>query len=192
VPIHLCRPKYSGDWEEESTRFIDENRWAIVGDLLAILAGLKAELPTYTRWGSWERSVLACVEKPDVCQALIAERQAAIDGDQEDADLVREAFVTALKSRGHDPDKAVVFFKSAEAAKVVNDVGEDKGSPQRVTVYLKTLNIKELRKANDGEGWRGWRWIGKDTEPGQPAVPLVNPAWMGAIQEAINKETRSG
>src|SRR5205823_14432796 len=27
VPIKLARPKYSGQWEEETIRFIDENRW---------------------------------------------------------------------------------------------------------------------------------------------------------------------
>jgi hypothetical protein len=161
VPIKLARPKYSGDWEEQTIRFIEENRWAIIGDLLAVLAGPKTALSACTRWGTWEQSVLACVDEPEACQALIAERQAAIDGDQEDADLVREAFVAALKKTGHDPDNEVVFIRSKETAKIVNEAEETHRSPQRVTTYLLSLGIKELSKSDRSDfGGRGWKWTG--------------------------------
>jgi hypothetical protein len=194
VPIKLARPEYSGTWEEETNRWIDENRWAVVGDLLAALAGPKAGLPAYTRWGSWERGVLACVDEPEACQALIAERQAAIDGDQEDADLVREAFVAALKSRGHNPDTEAVFIPSKEVATIVNGAeGEKNRSPQRVTTYLLALGIKELRKTDRSDmGGRGWKWSGP-ASAGKAKVVLFGAARqerLRAVQERLQREVQ--
>jgi hypothetical protein len=172
VTITVARPEYTATWEEETNRFIEENRHAIIGDALALLSGPKARLKTFTRWGPWEAGVLACVNDPAACQKLIAERQAACDGDQEESDLVREAFVALLEGGKHDPLKDVVFVPNPEVLKTVNEATGENRSKKKLPAYLKTLAIPELRKGNDSKGHRGWRWVGAQSEPGQTTVML--------------------
>lgn len=172
VIIRVQRPVYNPRWAEDVRGFIDENRWAIVGDVLSLLSGGKTVLTGHSRWGSWETEVLACVKDPAACQKLILERQAAVDADQEDSDLVREAFVTALRSRGHDPETDVVFIPSAKVAEIVNAATGEKRPTQRTTVFLLNLAIPELRKSNGTDGARGVRWTGKQAEPGETAMKL--------------------
>jgi hypothetical protein len=179
VPVMLRRPDYSGSWEEDTLAFITRNRWAIVGDILHFLEVKKKELTRFTRWGPWERDVLACVGDPEGCQKLIAERQASIDGDQEESDLVREAFVLALRAAGHDPDTATVFIPSARAAEIVNEATGEQRPTQRASAYLLTLTIPELWKSNATDGGRGWRWTGKDAPPGQTAEPFFKGRQAG-------------
>jgi hypothetical protein len=172
VPIWVRRPEHGGDWEQDTRRFIAEHRREIIGDILALLEGPKAELARYSRWSSWEAQVLACVEDPGACQRLTAGRQAGIDGDQEDADLVRDALVAELRARGHDPDTDVIFLPSAEAARIVNDATGEKRATNKASAYLGTLAIGELRKGSWSDGSRGWRWLGRGSSPGQAAVML--------------------
>jgi hypothetical protein len=158
VTIRLRRPAYSATWESELRTFIDENRWAIIGDIIAQLKDDKPKLSRHTRWGPWEQQVLACVTDPQTCQELIAQRRAAIDGDQEESDCIRDAFRRLLKERGHDPDKDAVFIASSIAAEIVNDETGQDLAPQRVTLYLQDLTIPELKKTYRGDMGRGWTW----------------------------------
>jgi len=175
VIVRVRRPRYDGDWQGEVERYIDDNRWAVVGDLLAQLAGPKAALARPSRWATWEQEVLACVADPDGCQRVIADRQGAVDGDQEDADQVREAFAAALRLRGHDPETAVVFIPSRDAAEIVNQATGESRPVQRASAYLQTLAVPQLRKSNWDGGARGWRWTGRQAA-GRKAVPLASPA----------------
>jgi hypothetical protein len=173
VIVRVKRPTFDATWEAQTRRFIDEHRWALIADVLALLQGPKASPGEFSRWAAWEAEVLAACPDPAACRRVIAERQAAVDGDQEDSDLVRDAFAALLRGRGHDPDKAVVFIPSAEAARAVNDAtGEDRPT-QRATGYLGTLAILELRKTKRSDrGGRGWTWTGRGATPGAAAVPL--------------------
>ncbi len=185
VIIRVRRPAYDASWREVTRRFVERHRWAIIGDALALLSGGKGALAEHSRWAAWEDEVLACVGDPAACQALIVERQAAVDGEQEESDMVREAFVEALDAHGHDPDGAVVFIPAAEAAKIVNEATNEPHRPtQRATAHLQTLAIKELRKTNR-TGARGWRWTGKDSPPGATAVSFGD-GWA-EVERVLNK-----
>jgi len=174
VIIQVKRPTFDGTWRDTTRQFIEDNKWEIIGDVIAALFPEEkggGRLTRYTRWADWESEVLACVDDPSKCQEMIAERQAAVDGDQEDSDLVREAFVTFLKADGKNPDKDVVFFPTQMAANIVNQVTNEPHRPtQRTTTYLGTLSITELRKSNWTGGGRGWRWTGKESAPDAKAV----------------------
>ena len=79
VVIKLVRPVYRADWERDVRDYIEANRWAIIGDIIALLRG---DMPVpvssrCTRWGAWEQDVLACVPHPEACQDLIEQRSAA-------------------------------------------------------------------------------------------------------------------
>jgi hypothetical protein len=172
IIVKLARPEYSATWEEETIAFIEEHRWEIIGDALALLQTLSPPLPRYSRWGAWERAVLTRVPDPSECQKVIAERQGEVDDDRAEADIVREHFADQLRDRGHNPWTEVVWIPSAEAAAWLNTALNETIPPNRACVKLGTLGITTLRKSNREE--RGWTWTGKQAPPGTPACKL-NP-----------------
>jgi hypothetical protein len=181
VIIRLARPTYDAAWRKETKQYIDTNRWAIIGDCLAALGGPKAELESFTRWASWEQEVLAACPDPAACQRLVAARQAAVDCDQEDADLIHDAIAAMLRDRGHDPDRDVIFLTSKELTPVINEALEERRTVSQTSKYLGTLAVAELRRsAKHGRKARGWRWAGTKADAGQAAVPLNS--FLGPIE----------
>lgn len=181
IPIRLKTPSYAGEWEEQTNRFIDEHRLDIIGDIIAELARDKPSLERSTRWGAWEAAVLACMDDPTACQDLIAERQTAIDSDNEESDMVRDGIAEALRKRGHsNPDTAVVFVPSSEMAKIVNEATGQNLPTNKVSGHLKTLTIVELSNTHRTDlGGRGWVWRGKD------APSDTKPLALDAVVETM-------
>jgi hypothetical protein len=168
VPIRLNRPDYVPDWEGRVTAFIKGHRWEIIGDILALLKAESAGLANYTRWAAWEHAVLSHVPLAEQCQKVIAERQEEIDSDQEDADFIRAAFLRTLRTfgKGIDPDKAVWFIKSEDAAQIYNSASDKDIGRQTAVNYVNALGIRELRKVRGGVDklW-GFRWTGSQADP---------------------------
>jgi hypothetical protein len=186
VIVHVRKPRYSATWTKQVRNYIDANRWAVVGDLLALLRGDKPKLARYSRWGAWEQEVLACVPNPEECQAEIGRRQKEVDGDQEESDLIRDAFVRELQSRRHDPATEVVFIANDDAAAIVNAAlgDRDQRGTQSASRYLGTLAVRELRKVKRSDlGGRGWLWRGQQAgSNGQPVA--LNPP--GLQQDGVD------
>ena len=103
VPITLARPTYTPSWESDVQALVERDRWAIIGDLVAILRRPAAPLAACGRWGTWEREVLGRLADPPGLQRLIAGRQAAIDADEDESGVVRDAIAGALERHGYDP-----------------------------------------------------------------------------------------
>ncbi|HVS37407.1 MAG TPA: hypothetical protein VMS17_17730 [Gemmataceae bacterium] len=164
VPIRLRRPDPKPSWETETWELIDRLRWSIVGDVLAELKKPAAPLKRFSRWAAWEQAVLSRVGDPAACQEAIEDRQAAIDDDSAEADLVRTAFLEDLRRRGHTPNRDAVWIPAPAAAEIVNRATGEKHPVNRAGMYLKTLTIPELRKS-DRIGVRGWAWRGLDSDP---------------------------
>lgn len=163
VIVHLDRPDYSGDWEGETVALVERHRWAIIGDLLALLQGPAADLKPSGRWAAWECQVLARVGQPLVCQEIIRARQEDTNDEQTEADMVKLAFQQALAVAGYDPDTAVVWFAAQHAADIVNEaMGERKAAPRAIT-HLYTLCIPEISrmrgKSNNRVLWKGTKSI---------------------------------
>jgi hypothetical protein len=175
VIVQLARPKYSGTWAEETRAYIDAHRWAIIGDCLAALRAPVARLAKHSRWGAWEDAVLARVAEPKECQKLIAERQDAVDEDQNDYHLVREGIVTALRENGHDPDRQRVLIPSRDLARMVEEATAEKRPVAKASAYVKTLEIAELSKS-DRADCNGWVWTPAGASATAPAVLFRRPA----------------
>jgi len=159
IVVELTRPTYSGTWAEDTRDFIESNRWAILGDLVAKLRTPAPKLSQHSRWGVWEDLVLARLPRPADTQRIIEERQAEVDDDREEASFVREAIAAALQRRGHYPETQNIFIPSADIRTIVNDATGEKRPVNKSSAYLKTLGIQELRKSDRGHG-RGWIWYG--------------------------------
>lgn len=176
VPVHLKRPEYSGEWEEETYALVSDHRWEIIGDMLEILREPADKLGKFSRWGSWEADVLAHVADPQECQRVIAERQETYDEDQAEADVVAHAFREQLQQRGLDPETCSVLIPSAVAAAWVNDATNEKGRPtNKTSAYLASLAIPELRRSNRSE-FRGWKWTGINVSQG--VTPKILPKFV--------------
>src|SRR5262249_25806887 len=167
VIMKLKRPKYDPAWETETWKLSDENRWQIVGDMLAALRTRPATPlgGKYARWSEWEEQVLSRVAEPSDCQKVILERQGDIDGDKEDAELVREAFIVELTRRHHRPDEDAIFIPSVVSAQIVNKATEKRLAIPQATGFLNTLAIPELKKSKrDGGKARGHAWRGQNSD----------------------------
>jgi hypothetical protein len=165
VIVRLSQCPFDDSWNDRVKRFINDNRWSIIGDILAILRKEPAKLAKHSRWGEWEKGVLAHVDNPEACQAEIARRRGEVDGDQEESDLVREHFVEELRSRKHDPDTEVLFIPSKIAATICNEATEKNEAVHRASGFLATLTIPELRRARRTGVRRGFIWTGCKAGP---------------------------
>jgi hypothetical protein len=167
------RPPHDPAWENATWGYIARHRWAVIADVLAELRRPVQPLARYSRWSAWEQAVLARVADPAAAQKAIEERQAALDDDQAEADVVRLAFVQELRRRRHVPEREAVWIPTAVAAAIVNQATGEKYPVNRAAVYLRTLSIQELRKC-DYKGLRGWAWRGQSSDP-DAALDDINP-----------------
>src|SRR5262249_46252049 len=132
--------------------------------------------PRYSRWAVWERSVLAHVGEASECLKLIQDRRAEGGGGQEGKEMGRPEIAEGLKRRGGNPDREGDFIPNADVTEIVSQATGEKRARNKVSAYLGTLNIRELKKSKQGKGaGRGWCWRGRNAEDSTCAVE-VNPA----------------
>lgn len=172
IIIELARPEYSGTWEEEVRTYIQEHREQILADMMAELQRPTPPLTKFTRWGQWERDVLARVPFPEECQSVIERRQSSVDGDDAEASLVRTAIAYELDLRGMKPESANVFLPTRWLQEIVIKATGEPLSVVKTTPYLKTLAIRELRETRTSRQ-NGWTWTGRDAPLG--AIPGTLP-----------------
>jgi hypothetical protein len=160
VIIRLARPVYQADWAVTVGDFVAEFRQQILGDLRGVLEADIAGTPEVAlQWADWEAQVLARVKEAQECRAVILERQAAVDDDASDAQLVAEQFRAMLKRSKHEPDRCYVLIPRKLAGKWLEAALGDSFTTSKARAILNNLGIPELREsASDGK--RGWCWTG--------------------------------
>jgi hypothetical protein len=128
----------------------------------------------YTRWSIFERDVLGKVKDPDEVLATIIQRQAEVDDEASETDLVADHFRTELRQAGKDPEKCCVFWPTAQVAVWVTNAIGQKIAINKVTPYLKALQIAELSylRLNGGPGWV---WRGVKADRNEPATYFKSP-----------------
>jgi hypothetical protein len=169
--IGLAAPRYDPTWEATTVNYINERRWEILGDLLAELRRPVPPLARFSRWGAWEQEVLAHVTDPAACQKVLEQRQAALDADQEEADLVREGFMRAIRQTGQDPARSLVWITTQQAVRVIAQATEVQWPITHVSAHLASLGIPELRKSDRAKA-KGWTWRGTAAPPDAKASTL--------------------
>lgn len=103
IEIKLAAPQYAPDWEDETRRFVSENQARIIADVAAFFAKSPVSLDRCSRWGSWDRAVLARLPEPEELQAVIAERREQVDADDEEYEIVVDFFSQQLNELDYDP-----------------------------------------------------------------------------------------
>lgn len=152
VVIHLDMSPKSGTWETETQAFIDENRQALIADIVGILQRPADPLAQHTRWAAWEDAILARTTNPAASQLVIRERQQVADVEREEVDIVADYFADRLAEYCYGAGD-VVFIPSTIAANWFNAATNDRLTTTKVTRTMK-------------------QWIGEErmpqlTEPGR-------------------------
>jgi hypothetical protein len=176
VIVKLGRPQHTGDWESTVTEFIAENRAAIIADVLALLRGPKQTMTTFTRWGHWEREVLARLAEPNRLLQLIQERRRAVDDDEDEAEMIRDAIVHAIKSDGCNPETDTIWIASDFLQSLVARALGEPLSAKKAASKIKDFqgHLTEL-SISRRETARGWLWKGKSASAGKYPQVLNKP-----------------
>ena len=167
VIIKIRKPAHSGTWEEETRAYIDARRAAIVSDLIGFLRRPPAQLQKFTRWGMWERSVLARLPEPEEAQALILERQGTADVEAEESEIIEDFFAGQLAALGyHDVDR--VHVPSATATRWFNWASNQNATVTAVSRMLTQMATEgKLRRLSVNKcrtHGRGFVWATADVD----------------------------
>jgi hypothetical protein len=169
VIINLAPPERSAAWEEETVTFIRENRAEIVNDLAAFYRLPADQLDHFSRWSSWERDVLARLAEPAEAQAVIRERQAEADAEQEGCTLIEEFFEAKLVDLGYAIDIDRVHIPVAIAAKWTNLALNDNQGTASVSRMLNNLctedKLSRISRDRSRTHGRGFLWCGIHSDP---------------------------
>jgi hypothetical protein len=162
IPVHLARPVFVPAWEEETRDFLQQHRWEIIAEIGHILSAERPTITAATRWSAWERDVLFRTKAPVSTQALIVERQNAMDDDEDDKARMVAKFVEKLRAAGLDHETCHVFIPSAVVDAWVSEAEGELMKARSVNPLLRQLQIPQLVKPKDNNK-RGWYWIGPKT-----------------------------
>ncbi|MDX1945219.1 MAG: hypothetical protein SFU86_07420 [Pirellulaceae bacterium] len=187
VIIKVKRPTRAGNWEEETLRFILDHRQAIIADLVGCLRTDAATLAQFSRWATWEKSVLARLPEPADAQAIIAERQGAVDVEADEAELIQDYFRQQLEALNYATDREEVLIPSATVARWLNWATNDNHkviAAGRIIGQLCTEGRLPRLRQNRTNAWgKGLIWSGEHTD--------VEATVCLDLQERIAKQIES-
>ena len=176
VIIKLGRPNYQAAWQRSVEEFVRSYRWELINDMGCLLGSNEEwamDNSKHGRWAQWEASVLSRVANPQKCQQLIRRRQRAVDDEQDETQLVTELLRRMIRKCRHDPDTCAVFIPTAMLAEWISNFTGERMAVTKVTPYLKTLGIFELRRRTRRSWGAGWIWQGANAPPSRKCVQLV-------------------
>lgn len=162
VVIQIKKPTYSGDWKENIQRFIEENRTAIIGDLITFLRSDPKPLVKSTRWGGWEKAVLSRVDNPTEAQQLILDRQHSSDVEREESGMFTDFIERKINGWLRFGDMARVFIPSSLMADWYSEaIHEKKPVPtvsRIITQQIQAGQVPQLIVNKDMRRGRGFVW----------------------------------
>lgn len=165
VVVKVRKPVYRGDWFETVWEFIDKNRLQIIADIRSHLAGERNPMKRVSRWGLWERSVLALCHDPDSLLDEIRERQAVADVEAEESDDVEAFFRSKLEALRYDTDRECVFIPSPVAAGWFKEVTGDRTASvttasRRLRQKCEEQAVSRISKCTRHDFGKGFLWTG--------------------------------
>ena len=165
VTIKIARPNYSGNWYDDICKFLDQNRHQVIADLLAHLSGERNEMAGHSRWGTWERSILALCHDPDKLHELIRSRQQESDVEAEESSEIEDYFRRRLEELRYDTDRSKIFIPSSVCWEWIREVTGDKHMSKTMSSrWLKQRcnegTVSHLEYSTRNDFGRGFFWCG--------------------------------
>ena len=159
VSVRLKRPSYNPNWLAKVNKFIDENRWAMIGEIIGILAGDQTNVTATSRWALWEQQVLGRCDKFEECQTTIKKRSEEIDGDDDEAVVIEAFFKAKILDHKHNPEIENILIPTS----VIGDwYSEYEKRPTKACSATNALKVKALKhlQYKRTTNARRWMWIG--------------------------------
>jgi hypothetical protein len=172
VQIKIGRPTYQGDFRAWAFEFIDQHRWTIIAELLAILQGPPVEAiegENRSRWGGWMDGVLSRVHNANALAVLINQRRGEFDADADEAAEIAGAIRQLLERHRHEPARVRAFIPGKTMASLIRlaNLIEASATQRRATSIVRQQagsgDLAPLRAHIFGPNrMRGWLWSGPD------------------------------
>lgn len=186
IPIKIDPPERVGSWEEETIRFIDDNRQALIDDVAAFFSQPAYPPRQFTRWATWEQHVLARLPEPNEAQAVIRERQGVADVEREEADIIEDHFRGRLAELCYAAETDRVHIPSLTACQWFNEATGEKKGTTAATRAIKQLCDEDkmtcLQIDPSRTHGRGFLWFGESAE--------VNAVTRTDLASRIEKQKR--
>jgi hypothetical protein len=167
INIKVAKPVYDPLWWEKTAEFIDQNRATLLGDIAAFFDLPAVKLDKCSRWGAWEKDVLARLPEPSDAQRVIAERQEAIDGDTEECNVIEDYFGQQLAKYGYGEEDSVHIPSKVAAtwmSEAMNERVSTTAMSRTIGQYAKEGDLKYLSINPSRAHGRGLLWYaGGDT-----------------------------
>jgi hypothetical protein len=171
--IKLAKPIYSGSWEDDTMALIDDLREDIIADALGFLQSPAQTLERCSRWGAWEREIIARTPEPTEAQAVIRERQQVADVDKEESQIIEDHFRTQLIDYQYDVETEKIFIPSKIVNRWFSDATNEKPSAIKVSKMLRQkINEGGFSCIQDcGRSYgRGFVWVGLQWDCESPTL----------------------
>jgi hypothetical protein len=171
--VKIDRPKHQGGWDEDTFRFIDANRQALIADCLGFFEKPGVALGKFSRWSTWERDVLARLPEPTDTQRVILERQGEVNVEAEELEIIENFIERRLTTLNYNTATEVIHIPVEIVAEWFNSATNEKHRTQAESRQLnqaakeaaakgKTYRLKQGPSRTHG---RGFLWIGKEGTP---------------------------
>lgn len=184
VIIKLDRAPYSGDWKDDTYKFIDNNRAALLADIAAFFEGDRWQLAKASRWGAWERDILSRLAEPGDAQALILERQAECDADGDDGAMIDDHFAERLRELDYCPDTTQVRIPVRVVAYWFNEANGEPMRTAAVTGRLKQMStegqVKRLTIDKSNRHGRSFIYTG-------PKADILNAPILNDLNDRLSE-----
>jgi hypothetical protein len=165
IPIRLARPQYSAGWLGDVSSFIETHRWPLIAEILGVLSAPGAMINATSRWGPWEKEVLAQCSDFEACQREIASRIQIMDDDDNDAFEIEALFAAKLTDRLHDPENDKnIKIPTSIAAEWFSFYSKKAVSANRATNLLNSKPLVHLTyKRTKFDRFWVWKFDGGET-----------------------------
>ncbi len=100
INIVLGEPKYSGKWQSEIDRFVDDHRGELLSDIAGFFGRERVEISKFNRWGEWQSEILSRLDHPRAIAQAIKDRENTNDADKVQAEEIEEFIRERLSQRG--------------------------------------------------------------------------------------------
>lgn len=171
VIIKIVRGENAGDWYEETTRYIDEHREQIIGDIIAALRADPFPLASFSRWSTWEKDILCRLPEPGEAQRVILERQGEANCELEESEIIEQFFAEQLMLLGYCPNTAQVRIPVAVAAcwfgKAIGEQVKTTAASRRLNQMAGEESMRRLAPDPSRTHGRNFIWTG-------PAADIIN------------------
>ena len=179
IIIMVANAENTQTWLQDLGEFIEDHRWAIIGDIGNLLESEVPPLPNAgtTRWAMWEHGVLSRVNTPEIVRELIKTRQVTFDDDDANGgEFIKHLYENSATFKIY-PGSVAKILHSDMHMLLREFLGKPIGK-NVVTKNIEAMGLKCLRQVSQTGKARVWlfRTDGQALTPEQISAAMSPPS----------------